>query len=703
MATTVGQLEIKMIAGMARLEADMKKGNRIVKKHTDSMARAANQLKKVLGALALAFGIRAIGRFVSGILDAQDKLAKLSQKVNISVESLAGWQHAADLSGSSLSGLTKGMKSLTTQMFDANDGLLESQRNFSKLNIEVANADGTLRDADLVMIEIADKFAAMKDGAEKTALAVKIFGKAGLDLIPMLNQGSDALREMREEGQLLNPVTAESARNSELFNDNMDRLTKSLKVGFIGALNEMLPLLVFLTNELFNVRRQALEAGEAMSPLVRGMMDVAEWAGLSAMWISGLAIEIAGMKEIFEATLHEGAEGAAAARDRVSKRMKQSEADALNFQSRMNAMRNKAPNDLITNDDLERIEIRDRPGVRQMEFDVPTGKTVDPIAKANEAAFKYLETLRKAEAFAIDSSNEAKARWEIERGNLKLADDVMHALILTKARERDGTLAAIEAEKIIAGLKEESALQQQDAIQETLRIQEAQKAQDIIIRDQLINRWQNEKETIEDQRDEELDLLQELWDKKLISENNFLEMRLRMIMEFDEKRADAERRSMTESEKFTASSWQNKTATIFGELSSLSAGVSTHSRKMFELNKVAGISEAIISAYTGISRTLGAYPYPFNIAMAAAHGVAAFAQVSAIAGTQFQGGGAGAAPSLAGSTPATPVTPVGSSNQPSAQTTIINFKGTQDERAMVRRFAKMLNENTHDGGKVLIN
>lgn len=698
-----GVLEIQMRADVARLQKDMSKMQSTMKRGTDRMASAVKKVVAAFGALALIMGVKMFAGFLKGVIDAQDKLAKLSQKVNISVESLVGWQHAADLSGTSLDGLTKGMKSLTTQMFDANDGLLESARNFEKLQITVTDAEGTLRDADDVMIEIADKFALMEDGATKTALAVKIFGKAGLDMIPMLNQGSDALKAMREEGQLLNPVTAEAAHQSEMFNDNLERLTKSLKVGFIQALNELLPMLVFLTDEMFEARKQAVGAEQDFHPLVEIFKDVSRWAALTTGWIAGLAIQVSGMKAIFEATMEDGVAGAKRARQEVAALMAQNEAALVRFQMRLEAAADKSAKDLITADDIRKGKDRTRPELPSIEFNVPGSNKKTDAEKAAEAANKYLLKLQKIEESELVASEHGKALWEIRHGNLKLASTAMQDWILDKAKAIDLEKAHTEAAKVMKTMMEESALQQEDAMQETLRIQEAMKEHDIAERDLFIDRWQNEKETLEDQHAEELELLQELWDKRLIGESNFMEIRLRMMEQFEEKRAAAEERSMTQSEKFTAMSWQNKTETIFGELSALSAGVSTHSRKMFELNKVAGIAEAIINAYTGISKTLSAYPYPVNLAMAAAHAISAFAQVSAIQSTTFEGGGGGAAPSLAGSTPATPVTPVGASNQPSGQTTIINFQGTQDERSMVRRFAKLLNENTHDGGKVLVN
>src|SRR5690606_13288028 len=123
------------------------------------------------------------------------------------------------------------------------------------------------------------------------------------------------------------------------------------------------------------------------------------------------------------------------------------------------------------------------------------------------------------------------------------------------------------------------------------------------------------------------------------------------------KIAEMRKKGMSDLEKFTNASYSKQAGMISGYLADITSGVARENKAMFELNKAAGIANAIVSAYEGISKTLGAYPFPINVGLAAAHAVAAFAQINAIRSQTF-GGGGGAAPSLAGGTPATPVTPV---------------------------------------------
>jgi len=277
MAQTVGELQIVMSANMARLSNDMRQAKGMVGSTMSSISRSVAVATSVLGALGLGLGVAMFARMVKGSLEAQDQLSKMSQKVGVSVEALAGLKHAAELSGFGIESLQKGLKTLASQMFDAQSGLLESKRNFSSLGLEITNTDGTLKATDKLMVEVADKFAKMNDGALKTALAVKLFGKAGLDLIPMLNQGSAALAEMIAEGQRLNPVTTESAKQAEIFNDQMSRVVKTGQALGVSLAVDVLPWVSDVSSAMAEAAKES------------GVLTAA-WVGLGGAFAAMLGI-----------------------------------------------------------------------------------------------------------------------------------------------------------------------------------------------------------------------------------------------------------------------------------------------------------------------------------------------------------------------------------------------------------------------------
>jgi hypothetical protein len=62
--------------------------------------------------------------------------------------------------------------------------------------ITTKDASGKALDMNAIMLSTSDVFSKMPDGPEKTALALKLFGKAGVDMIPMLDQGSSGVQKL---------------------------------------------------------------------------------------------------------------------------------------------------------------------------------------------------------------------------------------------------------------------------------------------------------------------------------------------------------------------------------------------------------------------------------------------------------------------------------------------------------------------------
>lgn len=164
-----------------------------------------------------------------GAIDTGDQLNKLSQKTGIAVEKLSELAYAGDLADVNLESLATGIKKLSVNMAEAATNTnSKAAEAFKALGVAVKDSNGNLRSSDAVMADLADRFASMKDGAGKTALAVALFGKAGADLIPLLNQGGKGLADMADEARNLGLVmTGETAKAAEEFNDNMRKLALS--------------------------------------------------------------------------------------------------------------------------------------------------------------------------------------------------------------------------------------------------------------------------------------------------------------------------------------------------------------------------------------------------------------------------------------------------------------------------------------------
>ena len=186
-------------------------------------------LTGLFGAFGAAISVAGFVAFAKKGIDAADSLNDLSQQLGISVENLAGYKLAAESSGITLDTLGTAVKKLSKFM-------AENPEKMQAIGITAKTADGAL-------LQLADRFAAMPDGVEKTAVSMVLLGKAGSDMIPLLNGGGAALLQMTERGKELYPATKEMAAAADQFNDKVQELDVGIQGLSVQLGNRLLPIL----------------------------------------------------------------------------------------------------------------------------------------------------------------------------------------------------------------------------------------------------------------------------------------------------------------------------------------------------------------------------------------------------------------------------------------------------------------------------
>ncbi len=178
------------------------------------------------------------------------------------------------------------------------------------------------------------------------------------------------------------------------------------------------------------------------------------------------------------------------------------------------------------------------------------------------------------------------------------------------------------------------------------------------------------------------------------------ETELAELWEFEDRKTAAVRRGELERLEFSKKTAMQQTKIVVSEAIRMTRGVTGESRKLFEINKAAGIANAIINTHEGVTKALSAYPPPLSFAMAAAQLAAGMAEVNAIKSASFGGGGSTrggvAAPPTAPSDLATPIGPGG------VQNVQITIDGTgQLDRSQAEEIARSISEYIRDGGQPL--
>jgi hypothetical protein len=331
MATNLSSLIVHLGADTASFQSDLGRASVIAEREADKMKSA---LAGVAGALGVGISAGAFTHWISGAIDVQDEASKMAQKIGIATESIAGLTLAAQQSGVGQEKFQAGMVKLARSASDATMGLKTQAIAFDAIGVSVKDASGHLKGTELLLGEVADKMASYEDSAQKTAIATQLFGRAGAELIPLLNGGSDALeryKKMADDFGLT--IGGKVAKDSERFNDAIEQLgfvskgvANQIATSLAPALADLAEKAVkFFTSDrwkrwLDDVKSGAKAVADHIDDIIRALKLLGEIAVTvfeakllyySARYIVNLSLMLAGTKSLIAAQAAWGATTAA--------------------------------------------------------------------------------------------------------------------------------------------------------------------------------------------------------------------------------------------------------------------------------------------------------------------------------------------------------------------------------------------------------
>lgn len=169
-------------------------------------------------------------RWAEEAAGAAERTQILSMKMGISQTTLEGWGAALKRVGLDQESLAGGMKTLGKHIEGLSSGSEKSAELFAKLNTGMSQTELASMGTEQAIKLIADRFAGMSDGAEKATLAQQLLGRAGLQLIPVLNEGSAGLAKAAKDAEKFGLVLTDTQRNALLkYDDSLDNLSLALE------------------------------------------------------------------------------------------------------------------------------------------------------------------------------------------------------------------------------------------------------------------------------------------------------------------------------------------------------------------------------------------------------------------------------------------------------------------------------------------
>lgn len=196
-----------------------------------------------VGAAAAAAVTATVGGIVKATSETSkygDEIDKMSQKVGMSTKAYQEWDYVLKISGTEMSAMTTGLKTLTNKFDDAVNGGQTSIDTFARLGLSMEQIEGLSRE-DLFG-EVITAFQGMEDSAERAALANDLFGRSGQELAPLFNTTAEETQKLISDVNELGGVMSEDAvKSSAAFQDSLTSLKTAFGGVTRGLSSEFLP------------------------------------------------------------------------------------------------------------------------------------------------------------------------------------------------------------------------------------------------------------------------------------------------------------------------------------------------------------------------------------------------------------------------------------------------------------------------------
>ncbi len=173
-----------------------------------------------LGALVTA----PLGAAAKSFADYGEQIGKLAAKTGMSTEALSGLNHLAKSTGIDAGVIAAGIKGMQIQI---SNGGKDAEKAFARLGTSTKELKALSPEQQFGLL--ADRISQIKDPAEKAALSAQAFGRAGVQLLPILDAGAAGLNDAMKEARQLGLVLDKGATDKANALDNaFDRLEGAL-------------------------------------------------------------------------------------------------------------------------------------------------------------------------------------------------------------------------------------------------------------------------------------------------------------------------------------------------------------------------------------------------------------------------------------------------------------------------------------------
>lgn len=238
-----------------------------MQKSMNSMGSLNTTSVKIAGgfvalAVAIAKVEKALIQMTRESAEAADDIVTLSSVTGMSTDSIQELNYMADLTDVSLDRIRDSLKETTNKMQEAATGTGDAYEAYNKLGVKITDVDGQLRSAEDVFYDTIDALGDMKNKTERDALAMDLMSESAQELNPLIEIGSDGLKQYAQEAHSMGYVLDNEALTALTeVDDAYQRLQKSQE----GAKNQLsAEFAPYLTEFYEKITKLIKDGGQAL-------------------------------------------------------------------------------------------------------------------------------------------------------------------------------------------------------------------------------------------------------------------------------------------------------------------------------------------------------------------------------------------------------------------------------------------------------
>jgi len=211
----------------------------------------------------------AISEAFTATMERAHEMGEAAERTGLSLQFLGTVGASAKMAGIGIDELSHSMLFFERSMQNASEGDETASKAFRDLGISVVDATGKMRPVQDVFYQAVDAFKAIEDPGKRVDLAMTLMSRAGMQMIPVMLQGSAAMRAWKEQmaqfGAGITPEMAEQGGNWEKLTSAWDTMWKGFETSIAA------PVMEYVSDHFEQLMSGMIEFSERVRPMLANL------------------------------------------------------------------------------------------------------------------------------------------------------------------------------------------------------------------------------------------------------------------------------------------------------------------------------------------------------------------------------------------------------------------------------------------------